>query len=131
MRVSVSPILFKGGVMLHDDKFMELIGVIQRYKDANKDFVVNDIRMAEVKKAITVAEKLFVDMSISVKPDALQLGNTVICIEGFDIVVRGKEEIDLFTELISRADNFEIYAGNESVKFSIMFNGVYTVNVKN
>ena len=41
--------------------------------------------------------------------------------------VMPQREINLFTELISKADNFEIYPiGDEKVKFAILFSGALT-----
>ena len=115
---------------MYDKKLKELIEVIQKYEDANKEFRVNDIRMAEFSKAVNIANQLFEDMLVTIKPDALGLGHMVLCIEGFDIVICGKKEIDLFIQLISKASNFEIYAGDECVKFSIMFNKTFNVDIK-
>ena len=53
------------------------------------------------------------------------MGALILCISGFDITIQGEEEIALFTELISKANNFEIYpVGDDKVRFSILFANV-------
>ena len=107
--------------------FSEFIGVLQRYAESNKTFVVNDIKMAEVKRAFNLAIELFPDASIYMEHDALQLGHVALHIKDFDITVCGQDRIDMFIALISKSANFEIFASGEDVKFSLMFGNVYTV----
>ena len=106
-----------------DKEFMDFIESLNQYLATEKTFIKNYERFDDVKRATEIANELFSDASISVVDDALQLGSLVIRIEGYDIVVRGEREIELFTELISKADNFEIYPiGDEKMMFAVMFN---------
>lgn len=106
-----------------DENFMSLMHELNAYLEREKVFIKNPKRFPVVKRAMEIAEKLFKDSSITIKNDPLQMGSLCIGINGFDIVVRGEREIGLFKELISNADNFEIYpVGRERIQFSIMFN---------
>lgn len=108
-----------------DEEFMKIAKNLNKFLETKKVFIKNPARFADVQHATEIAKKLFADTQISIEDDPLQMGSLCLCINGFDIIVRGEREIKLFKELISKADNFEIYpVGNESIKFSIMFNGV-------
>ena len=110
---------------LTDTEFMTLMGDLKKYLDAKKVFIKNPARFADVQHATEIAKQLFKGMEISIKDDPLQMGALILCINGFDITVRGEREIKLFQELINKADNFEIYpVGNESIKFAILFSNV-------
>ena len=110
---------------LNNEDFMGLIDELSEYLRKEKVFIQNPVRYAEVQRAATIAKELFKDYSISIKDDPIQMGALVLCISGFDITIQGEEEIALFTELISKANNFEIYpVGDERVKFSIIFANV-------
>lgn len=112
---------------MDDKEFQAIMGSLAQYLEMPKAFVPNPERLAEVQRATVIANRLFADMTVSVKDDPIQMGALILCIEGFDIVVRGKEEIELFTALIAKADNFEIYPVNgESIKVSIVFSKVFT-----
>ena len=112
---------------MDDKEFQAMMGDLAAYLDVPKAFALNPDRFADVKVAFETAKKLFAHMDVSINDDPLQMGALILRIEGFDVTVRGKEEIELFTELIAKADNFEIYpVGDESVKFAIVFNGVLT-----
>lgn len=107
---------------LNDKQFMDLMDEFQKYLEREKVFIQNPVRYAEVKHATEIAKELFQDYDIAIKDDPIQMGALILCIEGFDIVVQGEREIKLFTELISKANNFEIYPiGDERIKFSIVF----------
>lgn len=106
-----------------DKEFMNFVEELNEYLSTEKIFIKNRKRFDEVKQATEIANELFADAKISVVDDALQLGSLVLRIEGFDIVARGEREIVLFTQLISKADNFEIYPiGDEKIMFAVMFN---------
>ena len=108
-----------------DTNFIKFTKIMGKHLQIPKHFTINGERLADVDQAVAVAHKLFGDMQIALQDDPLETGSLVLCIKGFDVVVRGKHEIELFTALISKADNFEIYAtkGN-NVEFNIMFNKV-------
>lgn len=107
---------------MNDKEFMDLMSDLQEYLAREKAFIQNPVRYAEVQHATEIAKELFKDYNIAIKDDPIQMGALILCIEGFDIMVQGEREIKLFTELISKASNFEIYPiGDERIKFSIVF----------
>lgn len=112
---------------LNDQEFLALMGGVKEYLEAQKVFIQDPIRFAEVKRATEIAREIFKDMEVSVEDDPLQMGALILCINGFDITIRGEREIKLFQALIDKADNFEIYAiGDEKVKCAILFNNILT-----
>ena len=114
----------KGGVQLDDKEFMSLMEDFAQYLETEKVFIKNPARLAEVQHATEIAKQLFLDSKVSLEDDPLQMGALILRIEGFDVVIRGEREINLFKELISKADNFEIYPlGDERMRFSMVFSG--------
>ena len=110
---------------MDNKEFLDFIGDLKKYLNTQKVFIQDPIRFADVQQATEIAKELFKDMEVAIKDDPLQMGALILCINGFDITVRGKREIKLFQRLIDKADNFEIYpVGDESVKFALLFNGV-------
>ena len=109
---------------LSNEDFMGLMDELAEYLKKEKVFIQNPVRYIEVQRAASIAKELFKDYSISIKDDPIQMGALILCISGFDITIQGEEEIALFTELISKANNFEIYPVGEKVKFSILFANV-------
>ena len=107
---------------MDEKEFMSLMEGLSDYLEREKVFIKNPVRFAEVERATEIAEELFADSKVSIIDDPLQMGALILKIEGFDIVVRGEREIKLFTELIENADNFEIYAVDDNIAFSILFN---------
>ena len=112
---------------MNDREFLSFMGGLNQYIEEQKVFVRDPIRFAEVEHATEIAREIFNDLEIALENDPLQMGALILCINGFDITVRGEREIKLFQELIDKADNFEIYpVGDEKVKFAILFNNVLT-----
>lgn len=112
---------------MEDKEFMDLMNDFKAYLENEKVFIQNPLRYADVERATEIAKELFSDYGISIKDDPLQMGAVILCIVGYDITIRGEREIKLFTELISKANNFEIYPiDNERVGFSILFANVLT-----
>lgn len=110
---------------LSNEDFMGLMDELAEYLKKEKVFIQNPVRYTEVQRAVSIAKELFKDYSISIKDDPIQMGALILCISGFDITIQGEEEIALFTELISKANNFEIYpVGDDKVRFSILFANV-------
>ena len=107
---------------MDDKEFMGLMGGLAEYLEREKIFIKNPVRFAEIERATEIAKELFTDSKVCIEDDPLQMGALILKIEGFDIIIRGKREIELFIELISNADNFEIYSAEEDVIFSILFN---------
>lgn len=111
---------------MNNKDIMHFAELINKHLDAKKSFVANKQRLAEIEQASKIASKLFADAKISLKDDPLQLGSISVHIDCFDMIVRGKDEIKLFIELIERADNFETYAkDNGNIVISIMFNNAF------
>lgn len=110
---------------MDEKEFLELMGELKEYIETQKVFIQDPARFSDVERATEIAKIIFNDMEVSIEDDPLQMGALILCITGFDITVRGKREIELFQELISKANNFEIYpVGDEQVKFAILFNSV-------
>ena len=110
---------------MNDEEFIGFAAKIDEYLKADKAFIQDLNRTREIKTATEIAHQLFPDAKIDIADDPLQMGALILCIEDFDIVIRGATEIDLFKEMVSKADNFEIYSiGNEMVKIAILFNRV-------
>lgn len=110
-----------------DTEFMSFMGDLKRHLEEDKVFIKNPARFADIERATEIANELFAEMEITIKDDPIQMGALILCIEGIDIIVRGEREIELFQELISKANNFEIYpVGREGIKFSILFNNALT-----
>lgn len=110
---------------MSNKEFLGFIGDLTKYLNAQKVFIQNPVRFAEVQHATEIAKELFKDMEVTIEDDPLQMGALILCINGFDITVRGKREIKLFQQLIDKADNFEIYPiGDENIKFALLYSGV-------
>lgn len=109
---------------MDDKEFKSIAAGLHKYFLLEKVFIKNPVRLSEVEEAFQIASQLFSDSSIEVADDPLQMGALILRIEGYDIVVRGQDEIALFSALIEKADNFEIYpVGDEKIKFSLVFSG--------
>lgn len=105
---------------MNDEEFMQFASAVRQYLEIPKAFIQNPQRMVEVNAATEIACKLFPEANIALEDDPLQMGAIILIVEDFDITVR---ETELFTELVSKADNFEVYAtDDEKVKLAIMFN---------
>ena len=112
---------------MDDKEFETLMAELSAYLESEKIFIKNPERFDDVERATEIATQLFSDSTISVDDDPLQMGALIVRIDAFDITVRGEREIGLFAELISKADNFEIYpVGDERVCFAILFNHALT-----
>lgn len=110
---------------LSNENFMDLMDELAKYLENEKVFIQNPARYAEVQRAAAIAKELFNEYDISIKDDPIQMGALILCINGFDITVQGKRSKELFKELISQANNFEIYpVGDDKVRFSILFANV-------
>ena len=112
---------------MNDTEFLALMDKLKAHLEEDKVFIKNPERFAEVERATEIAAELFSDSDIEVADDPLQMGALIVRINGFDIIVRGTREIELFQELISMANNFEIYATeNKNVMFALVFNNALT-----
>ena len=107
---------------MNDKEFALLAKGLQQYLERDKVFIKNPERFAEVENAYVIAKKLFADSVVTIEDDPIQMGALILDIKGYDIVIRGQEEIALFSEMISKADNFEMYPiDNEKICFALVF----------
>lgn len=112
---------------MDDKEFETLMQELSDYLAREKVFIKNPERFADVERATEIATQLFSDATISINDDPLQMGALIVRIDGFDVTVRGAREIELFSALIAKADNFEIYpVGDERICFAILFNNALT-----
>lgn len=109
--------------MESEDIFMaEILDGLDEYLKKEKVFVQNPERVREINKALNIAKNLFSHCEVKIKDDPLQMGSLILSIEGFDMVVRGQREIDLFAEMVEHADNFEVYPiSNGNIRFAAVF----------
>ena len=108
---------------MNDNEFVIFAERLAEYLKVEKTFVQDLARTREVKDAMEIARQLFPDAKIDIEDDPLQMGALILCIEDFDIVIRGATEIDLFKTMVSKADNFEIYSVRDNiVRVAILFN---------
>ncbi|MBQ3017401.1 MAG: hypothetical protein IJD89_00495 [Clostridia bacterium] len=110
---------------MNDETFMGILKQLEKYLATEKKFIVNTFRETEFKKAIELACKLFPDAKIYTNDDPLQMGAMILCIEDYNISAAGETEINLFSDIIALADNFEFYSlSNGDVKFAAVFQNV-------
>lgn len=110
---------------MNDTEFMNILNQLNQYLKMEKKFVLNPMRETEFKKAIELACKLFPDAKIYTNDDPLQMGAMILCIEDYSLSACGETEINLFSDIIALADNFELYPLNEeTVKFAAVFQNV-------
>ena len=113
---------------MNEEEFMKMADALTQYLKIPKVFIQNPLRMADVKHATEMAKYLFPEAKITIEDDPIQMGALILCIEDFDLAVR---EIEIFSDMIKKADNFEIFHfGEDNVKLAILFNGALT-RIKN
>ena len=106
---------------MNEENFSKFAAIVEEYLETQKVFVQNPQRMQEVNAATEMACRLFPEANIEICDDPLQMGAVILSIEDFGIVVR---EPEIFSALISKADNFEVYHETEDVvRLSILFRG--------
>ncbi len=104
---------------MNDAEFQKFADELMQYLEKEKVFVADTKRIAEVNAAAELAREMFPDANITIEEDPLQMGGLFLCIDDFDIVVR---ETERFAELISKANNFEIYPkADEKLQLNIAF----------
>ena len=110
---------------MNEAEFHGILDQLSEYLTANKTFIPNPFRETELKNALTTARELFPNAKIELKDDPLQMGAMILRIEDFEIGATGEREINLFSELIKHADNFEIYPiDDDNVRCAIVFQNV-------
>lgn len=112
--------------MNENELMSALFEKVKEHLDEEKVFIENPQRIREIDNALSIAEELFSHCKVKINDDPLQMGALILSIEGFDMVVRGEREIKLFSEMISNADNFEVYPSNGNVKFAAVFQAALT-----
>lgn len=110
-----------------DKEFDIILEAISKHLKREKVFVQNPMRVKEVARAMEIAKMLFPDHVTEIKDDPLQTGALILQIECTDVdesmVLNNEEEIELFNEMVSAANNFEFYKHNGNIKFAAVFNG--------
>lgn len=111
--------------------FMEFSDTLKQYMDADKNYIPNIARLNDVSEAIKLALDLYPEHKIEIAKDPLQMGSLFIDITGTEISAIGEREIELFNQLVSKANNFEtVPMGNEELRLSICFAGAFEVTLK-
>ena len=107
---------------MNEYEFQLLLSKISKHLAENKSFVENTFRTTEIKNAANIAARLFPEAKICINNDPLQTGSLYLHIELTDINLSDETEINLFAELVTASDNFEIYAHNEGyIVFALLF----------
>ena len=102
-----------------EENFMTFAKALGKYLKAEKRFVKNPARIAEVAEAEAIARAMFPNATITIADDPLQMGALILSVTDFDITVR---EIEQFQQLINKANNFEVYPiGEDTVQLNILF----------
>ena len=100
---------------------------IDKHLKREKVFVQNPERMREVAHAFNIAKALFPDHVTEIKDDPLQTGALILTIDCTDvdesIVLNDEDEIEMFNDMVSKANNFEFYEYNGGIRFASVFNG--------
>lgn len=110
---------------MDDKQFQQFLSELQIYLKQPKVFVTNIDRAREFYNAVHLAQQLFSSECVEIKEDPLQTGAMILHAEMPDMVVRGKKEIEAFSEMIELADNFEIYhIGKGNICFAAVFQKV-------
>ena len=112
---------------MNDAEFISFLDQLGEYLSSEKNFITNHFRLEEFNQAREMAKELYPDAKIYVEEDPLQMGAMILSVEEYDIGASSVREINLFKDIISLADNFEIRAiiEEEKVRFSALFNNVF------
>lgn len=111
---------------IDDSEFYELLKQLREHINIEKVFIENPFRMAEVERAMSILGELFPKKEKFLKDDPLQMGAVILCVDSFDMCIRGEYELALFAELCSLVDNFEIYPTScDSMHFAAVMQGAY------
>lgn len=105
-----------------NNELIPFMSALDAYLEMPKAFMQNPERIKDVVAATETTKALFPDATIYIKNDPLQLGALILCIEDYDITVRGVTEMEAFNSITANASNFEIYSkGNDRVQMSVLF----------
>ncbi len=110
---------------MNDRQFQQFLNELQNHLNQPKVFVTDIDRAREFYHAVNLAKQLFTGATIEIREDPLQTGAMIMHAEMPDIVIRGAMEIDSFSDMITQADNFEIYPVDKgNVCFAAVFQKV-------
>lgn len=108
-------------------EFDIIMKAISKHLKREKEFAPNPVRMMDVSNAFKIATALFPDHKTEIQNDPLQTGALILCIdcteEDASMVLTGETEINLFNDMVSKANNFEFYNHNGNIRFAAVFNG--------
>lgn len=93
-----------------DEEFNSILTSLNKYLQMEKKFIVNPMREAEFRSALSKANELFPKAKIEVHDDPLEMGAMILHIEDYSLDVCKGNQNDMFIEIVRDADNFEIYA---------------------
>ncbi len=107
-------------------EFRDLLRQMHHYLEAPKHFAENPTRIKVVQEAYSVAQSLFADAKVELHDDPLQLGALILNVRMFDMNLSGTKQIEMFTRIISTADNFEIYSTEPNgICFAAVYHNAY------
>lgn len=104
-----------------------ILDEIRNHLKREKVFAPNTERMHDVADALDIAKCLFPGHVREIKPDPLQAGALILCIDCTDVdpsmVLNDENEIALFNEMTALANNFELRIDNGKLHFAAVFEG--------
>ena len=112
---------------MEDKEFNIILEAISNHLKREKVFIQNPERMQDIAHAMKIAKTLFPDHVTEIKDDPLQTGALILQIDCTEVdtsmVLNDEDEIELFNEMVSKANNFEFYQFNGNIRFAAVFNG--------
>ena len=112
---------------MEDKELDAILEAFSAHLKREKVFVQNPVRIREINRALEIANELFPDHKTEINDDPLQTGALILSIECTDVdesmVLNDEREIDLFNEMVSAANNFELYKHNGNIRFAAVFHG--------
>lgn len=111
---------------MNDQQFYEILNKIREHLETEKVFVQNPFRAREMIRAAEIMHELFPKDKVEIQNDPLQTGAIIISVEMPYMVIRGARELDLFNELTTLINNFEVTSEmkKEDVRFSVVIQEV-------
>ena len=110
---------------------LKLTDALKEYLATAKDYIPNIERLVSVSDAMSIAREMYPEHKITLAKDPLQMGVLFLEIIGTDITVIGEREMELFQQMVDKADNFEIIPINkDEVRLSICFADAFQVILK-
>ena len=112
---------------MNNQELDAIIETFSKHLTREKVFLQDPKRIREINHALEIANKLFPDHKPEIQDDPLQTGALILVIECTDVdesmVLNDEKEIDMFNEMVSAANNFELYKHNGNIRFAAVFNG--------